>query len=322
MNRRHFIQTSSAVLAGTALTAWGQSYPDRAVKIYQGFAAGGNADAIARLIGGEISKGLAQSVVIETQAGAGGTIAAGSVARAKPDGYTLLLATGGHAVAGALYNTLAYKTVADFEMVSTITFFPFLLVLQADSKYRSFADLLTAARAAPKAVAYGSAGIGSTHHLAGELLSKMAKAEMLHVPYRGDAASLTALLAGDVPLVIAPPTAVLSNIKAGKLRAIATTGNQRWPGLPDVPTVAEQGVSGYDVRSWAGLMAPAGTPRTVVDRLNAETLKALQLPAVRTRLEEMGGEARGSTPDEMKAMVASEVQRWSQVVADANIPKQ
>ena len=322
MNRRHFIQTSSAVLAGTALTAWGQSYPDRAVKIYQGFAAGGNADAIARLIGGEISKGLAQSVVIETQAGAGGTIAAGSVARAKPDGYTLLLATGGHAVAGALYNTLAYKTVADFEMVSTITFFPFLLVVQADSKYRSFADLLTAARAAPKAVAYGSAGIGSTHHLAGELLSKMAKAEMLHVPYRGDAASLTALLAGDVPLVIAPPTAVLSNIKAGKLRAIATTGNQRWPGLPDVPTVAEQGVSGYDVRSWAGLMAPAGTPRTVVDRLNAETLKALQLPAVRTRLEEMGGESRGSTPDEMKAMVASEVQRWSQVVADANIPKQ
>ena len=322
MNRRHFIQTSSAVLAGTALTAWGQSYPDRAVKIYQGFAAGGNADAIARLIGGEISKGLAQSVVIETQAGAGGTIAAGSVARAKPDGYTLLLATGGHAVAGALYNTLAYKTVADFEMVSTITFFPFLLVVQADSKYRSFADLLTAARAAPKAVAYGSAGIGSTHHLAGELLSKMAKAEMLHVPYRGDAASLTALLAGDVPLVIAPPTAVLSNIKAGKLRAIATTGNQRWPGLPDLPTVAEQGVSGYDVRSWAGLMAPAGTPRAEVDRLNAETLKALQLPAVRTRLEEIGGEARGSTPDEMKAMVASEVQRWSQVVADANIPKQ
>jgi tripartite-type tricarboxylate transporter receptor subunit TctC len=171
-------------------------------------------------------------------------------------------------------------------------------------------------------VAYGSAGIGSTHHLAGELLSKMAKAEMLHVPYRGDAASLTALLAGDVPLVIAPPTAVLSNIKAGKLRAIATTGNQRWPGLPDVPTVAEQGVSGYDVRSWAGLMAPAGTPRAVVDRLNAETVKALQIPAVRTRLEEMGGEARGSTPDEMKAMVASEVQRWSQVVADANIPKQ
>ena len=322
MNRRHLLSVVAAIAANAALPAFSQPYPDRPLKIYQGFAAGGNADTIARLIGGEISKTLAQSVVIETQAGAGGTIAAGTVARAKPDGHTLLLATGGHAVAGALYNTLAYKTVADFEMVSTITFFPFLLVTQADSKYRSFADLLAAARGAPKAVAYGSAGIGSTHHLAGELLSKMAKADMLHVPYRGDAASLTALLAGDVPLVIAPPTAVLSNIKAGKLRAIATTGNQRWPGLPDVPTVAEQGVNAYDVRSWAGLMVPAGTPRAVVERLNAETLKALQLPTVRSRLEEMGGEARGSTPDEMKAMVASELQRWTQVVADANIPKQ
>ena len=171
-------------------------------------------------------------------------------------------------------------------------------------------------------MAYGTAGIGSTHHLAGELLSKMAKADMLHVPYRGDAASLTALLAGDVPFIIAPPTAVMSNIKAGRIRAIATTGPQRWPGLPDVPTVAEQGVTGYDVRSWAGLMAPVGTPRTVVERLNAETLKALQLPAVRTRLEDMGGEARGSTPEEMKTLVASELQRWTQVVAEANIAKQ
>jgi len=322
MNRRQFLGTSAGLVACAALPAWSQTYPDRPIKVYQGFAAGGNADTIARLIGNEISKGLAQPVVVETQAGAGGTIAAGTVARAKADGHTLLLATGGHAVAGALYNTLNYKTVTDFEMVSTITFFPFLLVTQADSKYRTFADLLAAARSAPKAIAYGSAGIGSTHHLAGELLSKMAKADMLHVPYRGDSASLTALLAGDVPLVIAPPTAVLSNIKAGKLRAIATTGAQRWPGLPDVPTVAEQGVAGYDVRSWAGLMAPAGTPRAIVDKLQAETLKALQVPAVRTRLEEMGGEARGSTPEDMKAMVTAELQRWTQVVADANIPKQ
>lgn len=322
MQRRHFMGTSATLLGSTVLPAWSQTYPDRAIKIYQGFAPGGNADAIARLIGGEISKGLGQAVVVEAQAGAGGTIAAGTVARAKPDGYTLLLATGGHAVAGALYNTLAYKTVADFEFVSTITYFPFLLVTNADSKYRTFDQLLTAARAAPRAVAYGTAGIGSTHHLAGELLSKMAKADMLHVPYRGDAASLTALLAGDVPFIIAPPTAVMSNIKAGRIRAIATTGPQRWPGLPDVPTVAEQGVTGYDVRSWAGLMAPVGTPRAVVERLNAETLKALQLPAVRTRLEDMGGEARGSTPEEMKTLVASELQRWTQVVAEANIARQ
>jgi tripartite-type tricarboxylate transporter receptor subunit TctC len=288
----------------------------------QGFAPGGNADAIARLVGGEIGKALGQNFVVEAQAGAGGTIAATTVARAKPDGYTLLLATGGHVVAGALYNTLQYQTVSSFEMVSTITEFNFLIVTSANSKFRNFKEVLAAAKSAPGSVAYGSAGIGSTQHLAGELLAKMAGIDMLHVPYRGDSGSLTALLAGDVPLMIAPPAAVLSNIKAGKLVALAATGAQRWPGLPDVPTVSEQGVAGYDVRSWAGLMAPAGTPRAVVDRLNAEMLKTLQIPAVIKRLEEIGGEARGSTPEEMKAMVASQLSRWVQVVADAKIPKQ
>ncbi|WP_374663923.1 tripartite tricarboxylate transporter substrate binding protein [Ramlibacter sp.] len=321
MDRRTFL-AAGALAATGSFPLHAQTWPERPIKLLQGFAAGGNADAIARLIGGEIGKTLGQSVVVEAQAGAGGTIAAGTVARARPDGYTLLLATGGHVVAGALYNTLPYQTVASFEMVSTITFFPFLLVANAESKYRSFRDVAQAAQAAPGTIGYGTAGVGSTHHLAGELLAKMAGLNLLHVPYRGDSASLTALLAGDVPFIIAPPTAVLANIKAGKLRALAATGSQRWPGLPDVPTVAEQGVAGYDVRSWAGLMAPAGTPRPVIDRLNAETLKALQLPAVRTRLEEMGGEARGSTPEEMKAMVASELQRWTQVVADARIPKQ
>ncbi len=322
MHRRLFLAATGGLAAAASFPLRAQTYPDRPIKVMQGFAAGGNADAIARLIGVEIGKTLGQSVVVEAQAGAGGTIASGTVSRAKPDGYTLLLATGGHAVAGALYNTLPYQTVASFDMVSTITYFPFLLVANAESKYRSFRDVASAATAAPGTIGYGTAGVGSTHHLAGELLAKMAGLNLLHVPYRGDSASLTALLAGDVPFIIAPPTAVLANIKAGKLRALAATGPQRWPGLPEVPTVAEQGVAGYDVRSWAGLMAPAGTPRPIIDRLNAETLKALQLPAVKARLEEMGGEARGSTPEEMKALVASELQRWTQVVAEARIPKQ
>lgn len=321
MQRRTFL-TSTALACTSIGSAQAQAWPERPLKILQGFAAGGNADAIARLIGSEISKPLGQAIVVEAQAGAGGTIAANTVARARPDGYTLLLATGGHAVAGALYNSLPYQTVNSFEAVCTITYFPFLLVTTAESRLRNFRDVVTAATAAPGTIAYGTAGIGSTHHLAGELLAKMAGVRLLHVPYRGDAASLTSLLAGDVPFIIAPPTAVLANIKAGKLRAIATTGPQRWPGLPDVPTVAEQGVPGYDVRSWAGLMAPAGTPRAVIDRVNAETLKALQIPAVKARLEEMGGEARGSTPEEMKALVTSELARWTQVVADAKIPKQ
>jgi len=321
MQRRTFL-TSTALACTSIGSAQAQAWPERPLKILQGFAAGGNADAIARLIGSEISKPLGQAIVVEAQAGAGGTIAANTVARARPDGYTLLLATGGHAVAGALYNSLPYQTVNSFEAVCTITYFPFLLVTTAESRLRNFRDVVTAATAAPGTIAYGTAGIGSTHHLAGELLAKMAGVSLLHVPYRGDAASLTSLMAGDVPFIIAPPTAVLANIKAGKLRAITTTGPQRWPGLPDVPTVAEQGVPGYDVRSWAGLMAPAGTPRAVIDRVNAETLKALQIPAVKARLEEMGGEARGSTPEEMKALVTSELARWTQVVADAKIPKQ
>ena len=311
-----------ALTLGLHSNAWAQAYPDRPIKILQGFAPGGNADNIARTVSAEMTKDLKQSIVVEAQTGAGGTIAATTVARSKPDGYTLLLATGGHAVAGALYSTLAYKTVADFEMVSTITYFPFLIVTSADSKLKSFSDLVALGRREAQALSYGSAGIGSTHHLAGELLSKMAKIEMLHVPYRGDAASITAMLGNDVSFIIAPPTAVLANIKAGKLRALATTGPQRWPSLPDVPTVAEQGVVGYDVRSWAGLMAPAGTPRTIVDALNQEVRKALLVPAVRSRLEEMGGEAKGSSPEEMKAMVSAELQKWTQVVADAKIPKQ
>jgi tripartite-type tricarboxylate transporter receptor subunit TctC len=225
-------------------------------------------------------------------------------------------------VAGALYNKLNYQTVSDFQMISTVTFFPFLLVVRADSPYRSLAELLAAARADARSVSYGSAGVGSTHHLAGELLVRSAKAELLHVPYRGDAASVTALLGGEVPLIVAPPTAVMANIKAGKLRALATTGAQRWSAMPEVPTVAEQGVAGYDVSSWAGFMAPAGTPRPVVERLRSETLKALQVAAVRARLEDMGGEARGSTPEEMTTMVSAELKRWTAVVNDAHIPRQ
>ncbi len=321
-SKTNFLKKTLALALLVSGVAFAQTYPDRNIKIMQGFAPGGNADAIARAVGSEISKSMGQAVVVEAQAGAGGTIAATTVAKSKPDGYTLLLATGGHAVAGAIYNNLNYKTVQDFEMVSTITYFPFLIVINAENKIANFPALLNQAKANPGKIAYGTAGIGSTHHLAGELLTSMGKVDLLHVPYRGDAGSITALLAGDVPFIIAPPTAVLTNIKAGKLKAIAATGPQRWVGLPDVPTVAEQGVPGYDVRSWAGLMAPAGTPKPVIDKLNAETLKAIQLPHVKTRLEEMGGDVRGSTSDEMKNMVASETQKWIQVVNNAKIPKQ
>lgn len=321
MNQRRALLAAgagSALLA--SLNANAQGFPDHALKIVQGFAPGGNADTISRLVGGEMQKGLGKPVVVEAVTGAGGTIASSAVARAKPDGYTMLLATGGHVVAAAMRARSPYRPAADYEAISTITFFPFLVVTRADSKYQNLAQVLDAARAAPGAIGYGSAGVGTTHHLAGELLSRMAGAQLLHVAYRGDAGSMTGLMSGDVPIVISPPTAVIGQIRAGKVRAIATTGPKRWPGLPDVPTVAEQGVAGYDVRSWAGLLAPSGTPRAIVNRLNAEVRKAVRQPPVQKKLVDMGGEVRASTPEEMVSMMNAEYLKWSKVIAQAKIP--
>jgi tripartite-type tricarboxylate transporter receptor subunit TctC len=314
-------------LAATAcsgvLPAFSQSdsYPTKPIRAVLGFAAGGNADTIARAVGAEMSRTLGQPVVVEGITGAGGTIASSVVARASADGYTMLLATGGHAVAAALYNKLPYDSVKDYAMVSTITYFPFLIVVPAESNLHSFADLLAAARSSGTPLAYGSAGVGTTHHLAGELLAKMAGVKLLHVPYRGDAASTTALFGGEVPFTIAPGTAVEAHFRAGKLRALAVTGPQRWSGLPDVPTLAEQGVPGYDVRSWAGWMVPKGVPQAIVNRLNAATRLALTSPDVQARLRQMGGDAQASSPAEMTQLVESEVRKWSQVVTDAGIPK-
>jgi len=302
--------------------AWAQDYPSRPIRIIQGFAPGGNADSIARLLGQEMSRGLGQPVIVETKAGAGGNIAAEAVARAQADGYTLLLAVGGHTVSGALYQTLGYKSVEGFEWISTATVFPFVLSVRSDSPQQTVADLLALARGKPDGVSYGSAGVGSTQHLTGALLASMSATQLLHVPYKGDAAALAALLAGDVNFVVAPGTATLPHVRGGRLKAIAVSGAMRWPGLPEVPTVQEAGVQGFDVSSWAGLATTAGTPRAIVDRLHLEMNKALQVPEIRARLESFGGEVRGSTPEEMRARVASEVQRWAKVIAEARIPRQ
>jgi tripartite-type tricarboxylate transporter receptor subunit TctC len=325
MRRRRLILAGLAAGLGTgalATRAAAQSYPDRPVRLVQGFAPGGNADNIARLVGGEMAKGLGQSVIVEPSPGAGGTIAATKVANATPDGYTLLLATGGHAVAGAIYKQLAYETVDSFDMIGTITFFPFLIVANAEKGPRTLPALLDAARSGSDGVTYGSAGIGTTQHLTGELLSSMGKAKLLHVPYRGDSGALTALIGGEVQFVVAPATAALPHVQSGRLVALAATGPERWSGLPDLPTVAEQGVADFDVQSWAGIVAPKGVPRPVVDRLNAELQKALQVPDVRTKLESFGGVVRGGTPEAMKKMLSQQLAKWQEVVARAEIPRQ
>ena len=317
----HFLALTLGLLAAAA-GAMAQDYPLRPVKIVQGFAAGGNADTVARILAQEISRGLGQAVIVEAKPGAGSTIAADAVAKAQPDGYTLLLVTGGNAVAGALYKSLPYNTVESFEMVSTLTFFPFLVIVRSDSPSQTVQALLEAGRAKSESLGYGSAGIGATQHLTGELLANMAGVKFLHVPYKGDSAALTGLLGGEIQFVIAPATAALGQIRAGRLKAIATTGSSRWQGMPEVPTVDETGVKGFDVRSWMGIATTSGTPRPIVDRLNKEVLRALQAREVRAKLEEIGGDVRGSTPAEMRERVASELKNWTRVIRDANITQQ
>jgi len=310
------------IVAPLASPAAAQDFPVRPLKIVQGFAPGGNADIIARILAQEMAKGLGQPIVVESRPGAGGNIGAEAVAKATPDGHTMLLVTGGHTVSGALYKALPYDPVESFEMVGIVTQFQFLILTRADSKLQTMSALLERARARPGSITYGSAGVGSTQHLIGELVASMGKVDLLHVPYKGDAAAFTGMFGGEVDFVAAPPTVALGQLKAGKVRALAVTGNTRWNTLPNVPTIVESGVPGYDVRSWAGLATTAGTPKAVVERLNAELKRASLVPEVRAKLEEMGGEVRASTPAEMKARVAGDLQGWVRVIKDAKIPQQ
>ncbi|HSV35054.1 MAG TPA: tripartite tricarboxylate transporter substrate binding protein [Ramlibacter sp.] len=319
---------AAALVVGASLAlctlapAVAQTYPDRPVRVLHGFAAGGNADAVARIVATEMAKGLGQPLVVEPKPGAGGTLAANAVATAKADGHTLLLATGGHAISGVLYDKLPYDTAKSFQPVSALTSFPFLVVVNANSKYNALQDVLRAARMRTGTVNFGSAGVGTGQHMTGELMAQRAGVAITHVPYRGESAAMTALLGNEVDFVVVAPTTAVGHIKAGKLRAVAASGSVRWPGLPDVPTIAEQGVANFEVRSWTALLAPAGTPRPVIERLNAQVRAALQEGAVRTRLEEAtGGDVRAGTPEEMQATISADLKRWALLVKEAKIQK-
>lgn len=310
------------LIALLALPLQAQTYPSQAIRIVQGFPPGGNADTVARLVGNEMSKSLGQPIVVEARPGAGGTIAADLVSRSAPDGYTLLLVSGGHSVAGALYRKLPYKSVDGFSMISTISFFPFIVSTRSDGNYASLQALLAAARKAPGSVSFAAAGPGATQHLVGELMASKAGVKLLYVSHRGDADSVRALMSSTVDMIITPGTAILPHVQSGTFRAIAVSGPTRWGRLPDTPTVAESGIPGYQVRSWLGMAAPAGTPTAVISRLNAALHEALKVPEVRARLEQIGGEVRGGTPKEMSELVASEIAQWNAVIDEARIERQ
>lgn len=304
------------VLTGAASA---QDYPSRLIKFMHGFPPGGNIDIIARLLANEMAKGLGQSIVIEPKPGAVGALAAEAVARSEPDGYTLLVVPSAHPAHGALAKAVSYKVVDDFDWISVATFYPFLVCVRKDSPFHTLKDLTDEARRNPGALKYGSAGVGSILHTTVELIASQTRTRYLHVPYRGEVPAITGLLQGDVDFVAVTTGPISERVRSGEFRALGVTSKTRWRDFPAVPTVAEQGLTGFEVISWTGVAGPAKMPPAVLNRLNAELRRAIAAPDVKSKLEAMGGDARGTTPAEMRALVASQLAMWTKLAKEANI---
>lgn len=319
-----FLAGAVAALTLVAVTpcqaqAQGQDYPTRLIKIVQGFPPGGNVDLIARILGAEMEKSLGQSIVVEAKPGLAGALAAETVARSDPDGYTLLVVPSAHPAYGALAKNVKFKVVDDFSWISVASFYPFMIAVKADSRFKTIKQLVDEARNKPGELKYGSAGVGSILHTTVELLGNQTKTKFLHVPYRGEAPAITGVLTGDVDFIAATTGPISSRVKSGEFRALAVTGKTRWPDFPDVPTIAETVAPGFEVISWTGMAGPANMPKPVVERLNAEVRKALTVPEVKQKLQAMGGDPRGTTPDEMRELVSRQYETWKKLAIEANI---
>ncbi|MBI3375195.1 MAG: tripartite tricarboxylate transporter substrate binding protein [Betaproteobacteria bacterium] len=300
----------------SAAPAQAQGFPTRPLRLLVGFPPGGESDIIARVIAQKLGEGLGQPVVIENRPGASGTLAAAAVAKAPADGYTLFFVTSGHAVNTSLFAALPYDAHKDFAAVSGVAAMPVVVMVNPAATQRTtLAALLAEARAKPGKLNFGAPGSGGTlPSLAAELLRNQANVDFAIIGYKGSAPALTALLANEVDFSLSTVPGAIGQLKAGKLRAIAVTSPKRSPVLPDVPTVAEQGLPGFEVIGWFGVLAPAGTPAGVLERLNREANLALRAPDVQQRIHDLGASAMGGTADEFARLIASETARWGDVV--------
>jgi tripartite-type tricarboxylate transporter receptor subunit TctC len=312
----------AAALLCTVAGALAQSYPTKPLHVIVGFGPGGVADLTCRVVAQKLSAQLGQQVLIENRPSAGGIVAADAVAKAAPDGYTLLLLSNGNAVSASLFKSLPYDTVADFAPVSTLGFFDIAVVTKADSKWNFIKDLLAYAKANPGKLNIGTINIGSTQHLSAELFKGMSGIDAMIVPYKGSPDVLVALRGNDVQVAFDMLAPIMSQLKGGAVRVIAITSERRFPGLPDVPTVAESGVTGYQASSWNAIAVPAKTPRPIIDRLSKEINVALSAPEVKSRLLDLGVVSRGGTPEELKTLLVSDINKWRGVIERAKIEKQ
>jgi tripartite-type tricarboxylate transporter receptor subunit TctC len=292
------------------------------VRLLVPFAAGGVADITARVVAQEMGTAMGQQVLVENRPSAGGIVASEAVAKADPDGYTLLFITNGNAVSASLFKSLPYDTVSDFAPVSTVGFFDLVLVVDSASKIGSVRELIAYSKANPNKLNLGTINPGSTQNLAAELFKSMSGIDAQVVPFKATPAVITALKGGDVQAAFEILAPVMGQIKGGTLRALAVTSERRYPGLPEVPTVAESGVPGYQASSWNGVAAPARTPKALIDRLNREVNAAAGKPEVRKRLSELGVEARAGTPEALRELLVAEIAKWKAVIERAKIEKQ
>lgn len=305
----------AALAAGLAGPVQAQaSWPARPVKVVVPFAPGGATDVVARLWAQRLSQLWGQSVVVDNRPGAGGNLGADVVAKSAPDGYTLLMASGSITINPSLYAKMPFDTRRDLVPVSNVAQGPMLVLVPDGSKHRTLADLVAAARARPGALNFGSAGMGTQTHLAAELLAAAAGVDLQHVPYKGEGPALTDLVGGQLELVVSNYAGGVALIAPGKLRALAVTAGTRSPNLPDIPTVAEAGVRGYEASGWFGLLAPAGTPAEVVAKVHRDTVTALSEPAIKERLFALGMNGVGSSPSDFARQLDVELERWAGVV--------
>lgn len=306
------------LLAGGSAIAQKSNYPDKSIRFIVPFPPGGGTDIVARVMAQKLSEAFGQSVVVDNRGGAGGTIGAEIAAKSTPDGYTMIMVSGSYAVNAGLYK-LPYDPVNGIDTVSLVGTGPFIVALHPSMPSTNVKQLIALARAKPGAINYGSTGTGGITHMATELFRLMANVNIVHIPYKGTGPALNDLIAGQIQLVFGAMLATLPHVKSGRLRGIAVTGPKRSPAAPQIPTVSESGLPGYEVTLWYGVWGPKGLPKDVPSRWHAELVKILQSPDMRGKLGTEGLEAAGSTPEEFRAHLRSEVEKWAKVIKDANV---
>ncbi len=294
-----------------------QSYPAKPIRMLVGFAPGGSTDTIARLIAPRLSERLGQQIIVENRPGAAGNIAAEQAAKAAPDGYTVYMASASHTINASLYPRLSFDAVKDFTAITRVTSSPFVLVAHPSVPARNARQLIALAKSKPGELSFGSGG--ATSHLAGELFNSMAGVKLVHIPYKSSGPAAIDLLGGQIAIMFSAPPAVLPHVASGKLRALGVTSARRLSSAPEVPTIAESGLAGFEVNSWAGLIGPASMPMEAISKLHAEVAHVMGLPEVKSRLSNLGLEASTNTPEEFAAYLRADVPKWAKIVRESGV---